>query len=465
MSCYRFAIAIAACICLLASACGGGSSNVPNPDPGDFSIFSAAGGALSVTAPAGTADPGTTVSLKAPASGSGTAKADGSVSFGGTSGGAASVVVVHIRDGVTEEATEIPLSLDSRVTAPLFSTGAGPNDLVLANDSLYVANSLDNKVARHDLSGAEQASHTFAQSSSPSYLELEDFDDTLWVACNGDNHITGLDPLTLQPVAGSDFVLDLSGLDTLAFVGPGRPQAFQQLLVVPLAAIGSFGSPTVYDAGGIGATLTRDGTENFRFNGTVLNGQTVEIIPTTSFFAMVSAGSIQFDENFVPSAASSSFLTIGSTSAGSTHAPSIRASLDLGAIGASEMALSPDGSFAYIADQLDGKLYKVDLSDLDNPTTVRGMDDPIVLTSEFTYISDLELTPDGRLLLATSFNTDELFVIDTASDTVNPAPYPGAFDVSLDPSLLAGTIAVETDGDKAWVLYAIGNAVGEVDLF
>ncbi|MCC7478945.1 hypothetical protein IT575_10875 [bacterium] len=461
----NIAVLVVLLLSLLASACGGGGNNEPDPQPGDFSIVSAANGALSISGPAGSADPGTTVSLQAPASGSGTAAADGSVSFSGNSGGAASVVVIHVRDGVTQQASETPVSLASRVTAPLFSTGAGPNDLLLANDSLYVANSLDNSVVRHSLSGAQQGSHSFPLASSPSYLELEGFDDTLWVACNGDNHITGLDPLSLEPVAGSDFVLDHTGLDSLAFIGPGRPQAYEQLLVVPLAAISSFGSPTVYDSGGIGATLTRDGTENFRFNDDALNGQTVEIIPTTSFFAMVSAGSIQFDDNFVPSAASSSFLTIGSTSGGDVHAPAIRSSLDLGAIGASEMALTPDGRFAYIADQLDGKLYKVDLSNLDQPQLVRGIANPIVLTEEFTYISDLELTPDGKLLLATSFNTDELFVIDTASDTVSPAPYPGPFDVSLDPGLLAGTIGVETDGSRAWVLYAIGNAVGEVDLF
>ncbi|MCH7472155.1 hypothetical protein IIA79_04300 [bacterium] len=132
-------------------------------------------------------------------------------------------------------------------------------------------------------------------------------------------------------------------------------------------------------------------------------------------------------------------------------------------------SVSADGAIAYIGNALSGNLYKVDLESF---VVLRGEDSPIVLTDEYTFISDVTFTPDGKYVLATSFNTDELYVIDPATDTVNPGPYPGPFDLSLDPELLAGCVNVEVapkPGDpgrySAFVLYAVGNAVARVDLF
>lgn len=449
---------------LLCSACGGGGGILLPPTPGDFLIVVAADGTASVSAGPGAADAGTTVSLAAPGSGTGTADADGSVAFTGVAPTGGPVGVEHTRGGQPVTATETVTSLASLVDTTFAATGSAPNDLLFSHGSLYVANSLDNTVTRYATDGSLAATGSFPAGASPSYLELGEFDDILWVSRNGDNTISGLDPTTLVST-GQDLLLDHPGLSGLAFSGPGRVQAYDLALIVPLAAISAFGTPTLFDSAGVGLTLPLESTDKVRFLDEARNGQTAEIIPTTAFSVVVSAGEIQFDAAFTPSATTSSHLAICNLSSGGSVFPLERATLDLGLIGASSIAISPDGKTAYLGNLINGNLYKVDLSDLDNPAMLRGAANPITLTSEFTFVSDVAFTPDGSLLLATSFNTDELYVIDPSTDTVNPVKYPAPFDLSLSPDLLAGCQAVETNGDKAWVLYSIANAVAEVDLF
>jgi DNA-binding beta-propeller fold protein YncE len=103
---------------------------------------------------------------------------------------------------------------------------------------------------------------------------------------------------------------------------------------------------------------------------------------------------------------------------------------------------------------------------------LRGQSHPIHLTDAFTYVSDVEFTPDYKYLLATSFNTDELYVIDPATDTVNPGPYPTPFNLRGSSNLLSGAariaIAPDPTGSnsnvKVYVLLGVANAVAKVDL-
>jgi DNA-binding beta-propeller fold protein YncE len=454
-------IAVATVLALLLASCGGGG--VVAPTPSQFQLIAAASGAAKLIAAAGSADAGTAVSVAAPAVGSGIAASDGSVLLALTAVGARTLDVTYTKSGQLLTTSVAVTSLDSRVNKNLFATGAGPNDLLFANDSLYVASSLDNQVTRNGLDGAELASASFPQFASPSFIEFRSFDNTVWVSRNGDNIISGLDALTLLTGTGDHPLVNAS---VTAFIGPGRVQAYDFLLLVPITGLDSFGPPSDYDDQGIGMTIPLQTTQAFTFLAASRNGQEAEIIPTTSFSVLTSAGEIQFDEHFVPSATTDSRLDIVGFSAGDVNAPTLRASLNLGTVGASAIAISPDGQTAYLGNQINGNLYKVSLADLDNPVILRGKDNPIMLSETgFTYISDVEFTPDGALLLATSFNDDALYVIDPATDTLNPGPYPAPFDLKLAVDTLAGSIGVETNGDKAWVLYAIGNAVAEVDLF
>jgi hypothetical protein len=82
---------------------------------------------------------------------------------------------------------------------------------------------------------------------------------------------------------------------------------------------------------------------------------------------------------------------------------------------------TPDGKFGYMGLGLVGALLKVDL---ENNTVVRGPDNPIIVTplSELNFTADIQIRDDG-LGFTSLFNTDEIAVIDTANDEVNPFPF------------------------------------------
>src|SRR5207248_2248330 len=133
-------------------------------------------------------------------------------------------------------------------------------------------------------------------------------------------------------------------------------------------------------------------------------------------------GELQFDANFIPHVDTDSYLDIFLI-ADSDGSLTLEQSVDLGRIGASVIVAEDNWEIpsngdpihhydAYLGNLLTGDVYKVDLA-ASSPTVT-----PIHLTNSFTYISDLAFIPGTSLLLATSFNTDELYVIDTATNTV-----------------------------------------------
>lgn len=463
----RTCIATLLCACAMAVAsCTHGSPIAP--EPSTFSVLKS-GNAIGVSAPAGSADAGTTVTVASGGSGSGTAAADGSVAFNGTVGDGA-LTLSYTRSGqpLVTEVTVAPL--DSLVSKPLFSTGSAPNDMELLTNhdqqaipqSLYIANSLDNTVVQYAPDGTVLSTATFPPGTSPSYVSIGDGETELFVTANGNNILYGLNMFDLsQPTRQW-----LLGDSSAAFIGPGKPLVDAEgMAFVPRAEITGFGPPTVYGDSMLEQIdlntpqpLNRFFGNSTRHNG-VYAGQGLSFQQPNEVL-VVSAGELQFDVNFHPIVTSNSYLTFVQSGVGLSE--SAEQTLSLGPIGASILAVNAGTGMGYLANLIDGNVYKVDLVD---HIVLRGKENPIHLTDEFTYIGDVEFVPGTDLLLASSFNTDEVYVIDTATDTVNPAPYPGPFDMSLDPQLLAGTSSIEVDNaGHAYVLYAIANAVARIDL-
>jgi hypothetical protein len=435
----------------LLSACNSSNPPVP-PDPSTFSVYGS-GADIGISAPAGSADPGTPVNITAGGEGSWTANADGSVSFKATaSAGNITLSYTKSDQSVISDATVQALS--SRVTTPLFPTGSAPNDMLLFDGSLFIANSLDNTVIRYGLDGAVQATATFPQFASPSYLGTDGIG--IFVVRNGDNIVSGhfADTLALSP----PYEFPLTD-PSAAFIGPGSPVVTDRFVYVPRTQIETFG-PTTYSPGVVTAIDFIGGTQaDFGTTGLSTGSAFQRVIADQpDQLWVVSAGDVQFDDDFIPFVVTDSILDIYQINE-SDGSLSLESSHSLGKIGANGITMS--GSTAFLGNVLNGTLYKVELS-------AESLVTPIQLTSEHTYISDVELVPGTDLLLATSFNTDELYVIDTVTNTVSPAPYPGPFDLSLDPQLLGGALGVEVDNSVspavAYVLYSVANIVAKVSL-
>jgi hypothetical protein len=447
---------LAACA-LLASCSGGGGIDplVPPPQPSEFVAILHGGSLVRIHSAGSGLNAGTAVTVTGAATGAGEVTGTGHLSFDTQLTGAPDgQVVVHYEDLGVQFSTPVEITtLAGRVTAPLFSTGAGPNDMEYGNGSLYIANSMDNTVVRYGLDGAVLATAQFPESSSPSYVTLSE--GKLWVVRNGDNTVTALDADNLAELPGQDYAIDGGGA---AFTGPSKPAVLGGEVFVPRNQVATF-APTTY---GTGMVSVLNGGSQSEFATTGLNPQFAAFEEATGMLYVTCSGDIQFDENFMPFPASDSYLE--RFPRGDTG---VAAALNLGEIGAGRIALA--GNAAYIGNSLSGNLYK---ADLEQWAVERGEGNPIALTSEFTFISDVAVVQGGDYLLATSFNTDELYVISTADDSVNPGPYPEPFDLALDPELLAGAANVEVAPDPqrpghyaAYVLYGVGNAVAKVELF
>lgn len=452
-------------------ACQGGGTT-PDPEPAKSNILAVrTDSILRVHCSQSSADPGTIAQAVFPYFGQDTVDDNGGFTITidlpqASSRPSQAISEVHLNysvDGVVQLA-KVPVSwLSARVTKPLFSTGAGPNDMVFGNESLYVANSLDNTVVRYGLDGAELATATFDEYASPSYLGLGG--DTLYVLTNGDNHLYGYDAHGLGTAKITADIYQALDMDAVAaaFPGPGVPACTADAVYFPLAMITAFDASTVYgEALILRYPVSAPDAKLLKVPMIGRNGFCCAINPATGDLLATSAGEIQFDEFWTPYADTHSYLEIYPRE--ETVLP-----ISLGKVGAGRVAAAPDGSRAYLGNSLNGNLYSVDL---EAQSVLRGEDNPIVLTEEFTYVSDVAYTPDGKYILATSFNTDELYVIGAATDEVNPGPYPAPFDLSLDPELLAGCANVEIDptpradgGFDAYVLYGVGNAVAKVELF
>jgi DNA-binding beta-propeller fold protein YncE len=454
---------IAGMLMLTAVACSRGEAPLLPPVDSEIHALQASSGMLRISAGPGSADAGTSASITEGGSGSGTVASDGSFSFDATAGAigqGAQLTTSYIHDGFMFSTKSSIILPDSLISLNAFSTGSAPNDLLFANDSLYVANSLDNSVVRHDLAGSILASASFPQYSSPSYLVAGA--EALFAVLNGSNVIARLTALDLAHNEESDSfpLIDSSAV----FIGPAAPAFHNGHLYVPRSEVLAFaefgsGNRSTYGPGlftDVNFAAAAPTGESWASVGS--NPQYAVFNEPLDLLLIVSGGELNFSADFTPYVSSPSYLELYSVDGDIT----LLGQVSLGLSGAGAIAISPDGRTAYLGNSLNGNLYKVDI---DNRTVLRGLDNPIILTEAFTYISDVELTSDGRQVLATSFNTDELFIFPSATDTPGTGAYPEPLDMSQGQDLLAGAAGVELDGQgHVYVLNAIANSVNRITL-
>jgi hypothetical protein len=147
---------------------------------------------------------------------------------------------------------------------------------------------------------------------------------------------------------------------------------------------------------------------------------------------------------------------------------SVIGSIDLGKSAAGRPVVVAGTPFAYVGTSLGGFVMKVNL---DAESVVRGVDDPIRLTTARTFVSSLAATPDGHILAA-SFNTDEVYVIDTATDALAGPPFSHPFSLKVSADLLGGAadIAIRDmqafpgAGPNVFVLNGVANSVSTINL-
>ena len=122
-----------------------------------------------------------------------------------------------------------------------------------------------------------------------------------------------------------------------------------------------------------------------------------------------------------------------------------------------ELTATEEG-FAYAGSGLVGALLKIDLL---TGELINGPDNPIVLTDLSGLNNAADIAIKDNLLFASLFNTDQIAVVDTDTDQVNPFPYITPFPAGLradDPN------AVFFDGVQSLAIRPGDNFSG-ADLF
>lgn len=133
-----------------------------------------------------------------------------------------------------------------------------------------------------------------------------------------------------------------------------------------------------------------------------------------------------------------------------------------------------DNNFIYLGSGLTPTIFKLDI--LDN-SVINGPSNPIVITdlNELNFTSDLAVR--DNLLFTTLFNTDQIAVLNTDNDQVNPFPYAFPFPAGLradDPNsdffegpfslaIRPGIPGIDFVGPDLFYITGISSQLGSID--
>lgn len=444
---------------LLASCGGGGGGPTPEPPNGSGAtgvvwFYTYPTGEQWVIAPPGTAQAESDVTMAADGQlYTFNARDDGSLYYQFAEGGILTVSVNYTdADDNTKNVTAAPFSIEQHLTHDFVLTGAAPNDMVFANDWLYIVNSMDNNMSIYDTADFTKIGGlTFPEWSSPSYIFVGE--ELGFVACNGNNTIYAFDPA--DGTEQWSVQLESGGL---AFLGPGRLWANEDYVFVPLANIAEFGQvgeETLYNA----AQVAVIGIESHLMEFAIaLSGENaVEIAPVgEDLLAISQAGNMSFDEDYNPFVTTSSFIDFYSL-----DSMKIVESVSLGVVGAGTLLYDEERSRLLVGSLVNGRAYQIST---ESWVIERGRTNPIRIGTGKTFISDMVLTDDA--LLAASFNEDAIFALDPEDYAVDVWPLPAPLSLEQEELFLAGPqeLYYNDTADALLILEGVANRIARFDL-
>ncbi len=349
--------------------------------------------------------------------------------------------------------------LKAAVVKNAFVVGNAPSRFAVKNGFLYTVNALENTIMVHSVNDYT-LKRTLSLPVGAGPYDIVFSGDNGYVSASGTNSVYRFGASSNAVDVSSVSLLD-SVNDGYAFVGPGDMAVVGGKLYIPLSGIKTFGDPsqgieTIYGLGRIAviniATFTLERFISLDFvNPTVCAGG------EGGALYVVCTGESQFNADFTPYAASEGALVVYDTIRNE-----VAYSLGLGeTLPSAFIAFNPVE--AYIGSNLSGEIYRIRL---DTGVVMRGADNPIVITDDYTFVSSFAGLP-GIGVLAASFNTDEVFFIDPNGNVVSKTPFSAPFDFSESETFFGGVQDILFDAtngeEKLFVLMGIANRVGLVD--
>jgi hypothetical protein len=332
----------------------------------------------------------------------------------------------------------------------LIVTGAAPNRMELDGDRLWVVNALDNSVTSYDLSADPPVAGPVVildQSASPADVCF--FQGKGYLVTNGSNELIRFDASD----GSIEDSIDVSAPEVM-FPDPYEIEVASGRLFMARSNIREFGPGASYAPGEIWVFSLPE----MEFVASILTGfenpKFLRSVPGEDRIICSCAGGIDFTEQFEPFPVTDAGLVVVNT-----NTLEISGSINLGLSGAGDMALDAEGETVWIGNSLGGYLIKVDLV---SGSVLRSVEDPIELTSEFTYIPSLARV-DG-CLFAPSFNTDELIVLDAGTDAPVKPPFDTPLILDDNPDLFVGVADLVWHNGSLYMLNGVANSVSRLNL-
>jgi hypothetical protein len=375
-------------------------------------------------------------------------------SCGGGGGGFQPDPLPEGEDAVTQA------ELKGAVSKSAFVVGNAPSRFSVKNGFLYTVNALENTVSVHSATDYT-LQRTLSMPVGAGPYDILFSGDNGYICASGSNAVYRFGATSAAIDATTVSFLDTMNED-YAFVGPGEMAVVGGKLYVPLSGISTFGDPsqgveTTYGQGRVAviniASFTLEGFITLDYAN-----PTVCAAGMGGALYIVCTGESQFNADFTPYAGSDGALVVYDT-----NSDEVAYSLELGETLPSAF-FAFNTAEAYIGSNLNGEVYRVRL---DTGVIMRGNDNPIVLTDDFTFISSFTGLP-GMGVLAGSFNTDEVYFLDPNDDSVSKTPFSEPFDFTESETFFGGVQDILFDAtngkEKLFVLMGVANSVSLVDL-
>lgn len=358
--------------------------------------------------------------------------------FMGSTNDIFNIQVINNGNVIQDEDIGVTL-LRNAVQRDLAQTGSVPADIIIRGDLAYVINGFSNNVQVFDLNmSPPQQTGTIVVPMGSNPIAMDFLDDTTAYIANNTgqsvavvNVITG-DCETL--IVGEDDEGDATPCDETVIL-PGSP--FEEPAGVLIADgkvyisnnnLNEFFSPngngfiTVIDPSTNMITDTIDAsgantTSMILLDGTIFalnNGNVLFDLETFEFTC---------DFDFPPS-----IDEIDPVSDTIIETIDIELSEENPLVCLPNNLTAAENGFAYTGLGLVGALLKVDLL---TGEVVRGPDDPIVITDLSGLNNTADIVIKDNLLFKSLFNSDQIAVLDTDTDQVNPFPYITPFPAGI----------------------------------
>jgi hypothetical protein len=369
-----------------------------------------------------------------------TAASDGSFdpTFTGNTSDMFKVMVSN--NGATLTNMTIGVTIISQaVTRNIAQLGSNPDAIEIRGNRAYVLNGLSDNIQIFDLNqNPPQQIGTIVLPPNSDPAATAFLDDThAYVANLIGQSIALVDTETMRcdllivrsdlvPSDASTCQNQVSTVDPKFFAGPSGIAVTNNKVYVTNSNLDKFFNPagngfiTVIDAptnqvrGRIDATAANSGSI------TPINGNLYVVNGGHTLFN-ASTDTFSCDSNFPPSI---DVINSQSDTIGATIGIQLDSNNPLVCL-PNVLEPTPDGRFGYIGLALVAALLKVDLK---NNSLINGPSNPILITdlSGLNFTADIKIRDDG-LGFVTLFNTDQIAVFDTATDTVNPFPFIAPF--------------------------------------